>query len=370
MGSMSPARTGLRCLCVKGPVVEAPGQVSSCLPCSPKTGCAPRPAACPDLHAGPMSGDWPGCTLPVGSGIPELGPQSAVWGLFPPLRPTTSLRPDGADAAPPLPPPSTPPPPGGHWSVSPGGQEQRDPGALASSGRWDSRSPCGTGRLGLGLWSGQRGPFSGSLSELRLGLAGTPGTTRVQVPLPDGPQGVERSVSTQTGPEGAGVAPKPLPQENRLHGLRADPAGPPPATNASSWTGLNGGVRTESAEGPGAGLPNGGPWWCSAEPGEDPSSRVTPGSSLYGPLPASVASGLGVYETVRDTTGVGIARCGCRAVARLRAPAPLAAGAWTPSSPGQLGPTCTLGFSKEPREVAVDSPGCGLGDRAAPLPCL
>lgn len=156
-----------RICCVKGPVVEAPGQVSSCLLCSPKTGCVPGPAACPDLHAGPVSGDWPGCTLPVGSGIPELGPQSAVWGLFPPLRPTTSLRPDGADAAPPLPPPSTPPPPGGHWSVSPGGQERRESGALASSGRWDSRSPCGAGRLGFGLWSGQRGPFSGSLSELR-----------------------------------------------------------------------------------------------------------------------------------------------------------------------------------------------------------
>lgn len=77
----------LRICWVKGPPWRPRPGVPLPLPCSPKTGCVPGPAACAALLCmwGLCPVDWTGCVVPVGGDIPELGPQGAVWGLFPPF---------------------------------------------------------------------------------------------------------------------------------------------------------------------------------------------------------------------------------------------------------------------------------------------
>lgn len=136
------------------------------------------PAAWPDLHAGPESSDWlAGSLVPVGSDLPEPGPE-ALRRLSPPLRlpcPHAPMGPTLSAPPPPRPPPSTPPPPGRHRSIRPrgtgtGSREHRPTQALGTAGPQRPR----TGWLGLGSGLAHLGASRGLFQSCRGGDAPGP----------------------------------------------------------------------------------------------------------------------------------------------------------------------------------------------------
>lgn len=273
----------------QGPIVGAPDQVSPafCVPRKLAVSLGPLPALI--CMQGPCPVDWIRTRGASGSDSQSWGPGGRAGTLPSPLCPTSSC-PGGADTAA-LPPSSAPGPPGTCSPISAGvlGRGTRDPGTAASPG------VVRTGRLGLGLWAGPRGPSQSRGEGTALGA-------------PAGPRGVVpwksllslcvitlarvlHGASTQATSAGLD-APFPWQREGPRAGERRQPprrvgksrVGPPARS-----TGRRGpGRRAADPHGVGHSPPS---WWTGLWRGQGPGRGLPVGGpglhiSLLGPLPS------------------------------------------------------------------------------------
>lgn len=358
----------------EGPVVGAPDQVSPafCVPRKLAVSLGPLPALI--CMQGPCPVDWIRTRGASGSDSQSWGPGGRAGTLPSPLCPTSSC-PGGADTAA-LPPSSAPGPPGTCSPISAGvlGRGTRDPGTAASPG------VVRTGRLGLGLWAGPRGPSQSRGEGTALGA-------------PAGPRGVVpwksllslcvitlarvlHGASTQATSAGLD-APFPWQREGPRAGERRQPPGRvgksrvgPPA-RSTGRRGPGAGRQTPTASGtprPPGGQGSGGvrAWAGGCLLGARACTSLSWGHFLRG-APSS-QRGLGPWR-VWDSETV---RCrGCWGRCRSRSECTCFSG-WTGLEPaphlGRWGPPESLAFPRSQWDGGHGKARVGEGGRAAPLP--